>query len=293
MENNQKHAYLIMAHNQFDLLKILISDIDDERNDIFLHIDSKSVCDRKTFSKWVKRSKLFLINPISIDWGGFSQIECIIKLLEQATFLNYYSYYHFCVGVEFPLKSQDYIHKFFHNHNGYEFIGFDNDINHPYEHRVRYYHVFNGADRQKGYIGRLKHICRIAFVKIQTAVKYDRLRNDPNILKKGNACWSITDSLARYIVSKKEYIFNTYRHSFCGDEVFIHTLVYNSEFWEKVYNQEDEYASCMRLTQWNRDNNIYTFEDCDILLYTDRLFARKFEGDEGISIVKYIQEHRK
>jgi len=293
MENNQKHAYLIMAHNQFDLLKMLISDIDDERNDIFLHIDSKTICDREMFGNWVKKSKLFLVNPISIDWGGFSQIECIIKLLEQAILTNCYSYYHFCVGVEFPLKSQNYIHDFFHNHNGYEFIGFDNDIKQSYEYRVRCYHVANGSDRQKGKIGRVKHICRVAFVKLQTVVKYDRLKNDTNILKKGNACWSITDSLARYIVSQKEYIYTTYKHSFCGDEMFIHTLVYNSKFWEKVYNRYDEYDSCMRLSQWDRGNNIYTSGDCALLINTDRLFARKFEGAEGVSIEKYIQEHRK
>lgn len=36
-----KHAYLIMAHNQFHILEVLLNLIDDERNDIFLHIDKK------------------------------------------------------------------------------------------------------------------------------------------------------------------------------------------------------------------------------------------------------------
>lgn len=38
-----KHAYLIMVHNQFYVLEILLKLIDDERNDIFLHIDKKSI----------------------------------------------------------------------------------------------------------------------------------------------------------------------------------------------------------------------------------------------------------
>ena len=36
-----RHAYLIMAHNEWELLNTLLSLIDDPRNDIFLHIDKK------------------------------------------------------------------------------------------------------------------------------------------------------------------------------------------------------------------------------------------------------------
>ena len=37
-----KHAFLIMAHGSLPLLRVLLSMLDDERNDIFLHIDRKS-----------------------------------------------------------------------------------------------------------------------------------------------------------------------------------------------------------------------------------------------------------
>ena len=33
------NAYLILAHTDFELLKILITCLDDERNDIYLHLD--------------------------------------------------------------------------------------------------------------------------------------------------------------------------------------------------------------------------------------------------------------
>ena len=36
------HAYLIIAHEQFDLLESLLKCIDDARNDIYIHIDSRS-----------------------------------------------------------------------------------------------------------------------------------------------------------------------------------------------------------------------------------------------------------
>ena len=36
-----KHAYLILAHNEFEVLRKLISALDDPRNDIFIHFDEK------------------------------------------------------------------------------------------------------------------------------------------------------------------------------------------------------------------------------------------------------------
>ena len=45
-----KHAFLIMAHGSLPLLRVLLSMLDDERNDIFLHIDRKS--DMLELNRW-------------------------------------------------------------------------------------------------------------------------------------------------------------------------------------------------------------------------------------------------
>lgn len=37
-----KHAYMIMAHNQVELLNILVKRLDDQNNDIIIHLDLKS-----------------------------------------------------------------------------------------------------------------------------------------------------------------------------------------------------------------------------------------------------------
>jgi hypothetical protein len=36
-----KHAYLIIAHNEFKILSYLVKALDDERNDIYVHIDKR------------------------------------------------------------------------------------------------------------------------------------------------------------------------------------------------------------------------------------------------------------
>lgn len=46
---DDKHAYCIMAHANWKQLQMIIDDIDDERNDIYLHIDAKSLSD---YNNW-------------------------------------------------------------------------------------------------------------------------------------------------------------------------------------------------------------------------------------------------
>lgn len=37
----KKHTYLIMAHNEFEVLKELLLGLDDDRNHIYIHFDKK------------------------------------------------------------------------------------------------------------------------------------------------------------------------------------------------------------------------------------------------------------
>ena len=110
---NNKHAYLIMAHNEIELLKVLLSLLDYERNDIYLHIDAKAEgFEISELMECVKKSKLFIVEPrIDVKWGNFSQIECEYRLLERAT-PQKYMYYHMMSGVDLPLRTQGEIHQF-------------------------------------------------------------------------------------------------------------------------------------------------------------------------------------
>ena len=58
-----KHAYLILAHNNFNQLKKLINLLDDIDNDIFIHIDEKSNINLKQLELNTKFSNVkFIVN---------------------------------------------------------------------------------------------------------------------------------------------------------------------------------------------------------------------------------------
>lgn len=110
-----KHAFLIIAHNEYPVLEVLLSMLDDERNDIYLHIDKRATELFQQIKK-VKMQKagFYLIeNPIKVYWGDISQVQVEYLLFETALSHGPYAYYHLLSGTDLPIKSQDYIHAFF------------------------------------------------------------------------------------------------------------------------------------------------------------------------------------
>ena len=65
-----KHAYLIMAHNSPRILRVLLEMIDDERNDIFLHVDKKSNLLKENKFAMKKAGLHVLEKRINVKWGG-------------------------------------------------------------------------------------------------------------------------------------------------------------------------------------------------------------------------------
>ena len=81
----KKHAYLIIAHDKFDQLKTLIRMLDDPRNDIYLHIDSKAgVFDSSEFEALPQYAKIYFTERTSVIWGAYSQINSELVLLKAA-----------------------------------------------------------------------------------------------------------------------------------------------------------------------------------------------------------------
>ena len=113
-----KHAFLIMAHNNLEILQTLVSMLDDERNDIFLHIDLKSnMLANHPIS--TSKARLFVLeHRVDVRWGNLSQIRTEYALLEEALKHGSYEYYHILSGQDLPIKTQDEIHQFFHEHRG-------------------------------------------------------------------------------------------------------------------------------------------------------------------------------
>ena len=95
--------------------------------------------------------------------------------------------------------------------------------------------------------------------------------------------------MAQYILDNEEKIRKEYKYSFCADEIFVHTLVYHSEFYKKVYDVDDEYRSVQRLTTWEDPRNQFHLDDVENILKSGMLFARKFDDEDAVKILNTIK----
>lgn len=289
-----KHAFLILAHNQFEQLKILLKMIDDERNDIFLHIDSKAKdFNQEDIKKAITYSKIYFTERTSVTWGEFSQIRAEMILLETAVnnqSEDYcYSYFHLLSGVDLPIKTNDEIHKFFSDNNGKEFVHFSGeDQSNSDVSRIRYYHIFR-KKRNLFY----KILAQIA-LKIQKFVGVNRLKNSSLVVKKGTNWFSITNNFAEYVVSKRKDIEKTFSYSYCADELFLQTMLINSKFKDNLYmpNCNNDQLACARYIDWNRGNPyIFRLEDFNDIILSPAMFARKFSMDADKEIIYKIYDY--
>lgn len=287
-----KFAYLIMAHNRFDILKLLLQDLDDARNDIFLHIDRKAEkYDEQELRMCIHSANLIILKPTPVYWGDYSQIRCILNLLKVSTQYAHHDFYHLLAGVEFPIKSQEYIYHFFEANQAYEFVGF-NDDSKEYLERLKYFYFFRKYARYRNLWERFWGGIGYCLVPLQKFLGINRIKHCTTIFKKGYANWSISHPLACFLLQHEAEIRKRYRYTFCTDEVFIQTLVYQSDFYGKVYDPSDEYHSTMNLNTWEDPRNQYHMKDLPMLLKSDRLFAKKFDGDDAIELITKLKEQR-
>ncbi len=292
-----KHAYLIMAHHNFQQLYRLIGFLDSTDTDIYLHVDKKA----KDFNmnqamQICKHSTLRLITRRSLMWGGDCLTRCEIALLK-AALPGKYDYYHLLSGEDIPLRPLADIHAFFDSNCGKEFVSINweatNKPNSGIYNRIRLYSVFqNYVGRGTCGIKRFFWEVQLILKNLQTKIGIDRCKDLPFRLGKGSQWFSVTHSLAEYSVSYYESVLKrAFSYSYGTDELLIQTTMLNTlHFLEQQYE-----GGNMRLIDWNRSTDgcsphTFTIEDYDLLVNSDMLWARKVSERVDGRIIDMIYE---
>lgn len=283
-----KHAYLILAHNNFYTLKVLLKLLDNENNDIYIHIDKKTRnVPKEEILSVVQKSNLHWVTPIKTYWGHSSLVNAELKLIKTAILNGEYEYLHLISGVDLPLKKQSEIHKFFEDNKGKEFVGFSNFKNN-YEDRVKYYYWLQKYEKNSKITAKLQEI----LTKFQKILKVNRLKNSNINIQKGCQWVSITGDFAKYIIKQEKWIQKFFANTNCSDELLMQTILINSPFAKNIYNKNDEYKSCLREIDWERGSPyVWKKEDKDILLSSNNIFARKFDENVDKEIMKIIMNN--
>lgn len=278
---NDRHAYCIMAHNNWDQLQVLIDVLDDTTNDIYLHIDAKSL---DSYNRWGKVStrwsNLKCIKSHDVRWSDISQADVEVDLFREALLSGEsYARIHLISGVDLPLKPQRDIHTFFKNRKE-EFI----DVCEPpqYIKRIKYYHFFVRNRRKY----RLAEMTRKMLILLQLPF-INRLRHCPLKYAYGANWCSLTQKAVKEIVDKWPIYRPIFTHSTSCDELYKQMILSsNSSF---VFAKEGN-LRYVDFSQKKPSPKTLLISDYEKMMKSNCLFARKFDLKVDKAIVDKIKE---
>jgi hypothetical protein len=289
-----RHAFLIMAHKNFEQVSLLLQLLDDARFDIYLHIDKNvATFPRESLHKSVDKSNLTLLHDVGVVWGDPSQIRCEQALLDAAMSSGkQYSYLHLLSGQDLPLKSNDEICCFFEKHQGKQFVSInhsdvDGSLTPDELSRFHTYRFFAKRGRQRPWreIGDI-----LSHAQMLLGINRDRSCTIKH--GKGANWFSITGDFAQYVLDQWPLVENHFMsHTLCCDELFLQTVLLNSPFSSDRFIPEfnNNPRQTMRSIDWNRGAPYtYRLSDFDELMNSDCLFARKFDTTVDAQIVEKL-----
>ena len=255
MTEDKKIAYLILAHHQPELLNGLVSRLKIENAHFFVHIDKKS--DIAPFKKINYNANItFIRNRVNVRWGGFSQIQAILKLLNNASKDdNKFSRYTLLSGCDAPVYSAIDTYKVLSSTES-DFLHIDEIIDEHSHHlsRIKKYHYFDFPLRHS----KIRLIKSIAKKIIKTKQWYNGERAFYKNLTAyhGSQWWSLSRKTVEYIldyIKENQEIIDFYQHVGIPDENFFQTMVMNSPFRGNLIssiNPHNKYTKAIHYIDW-------------------------------------------
>lgn len=290
-----RHAYLITANTNWQLLELCLQTLDRAENAFFLLIDGKV---KTPLSELIKvklsESQLIEVPRIEINWGGYSQIQAELNLL-QAAIIGKYDYYHFLQGSDFPIKSPAKIDAFFRENKGNEFVQFSPNGYEFAKWKCCYYHILieNRFYRKSKILKAINH----GSVFVQK--KLNLTRKQPKLFH-GSALFSITHGCALYVLESQEKIKRMFSKTCAADEVFLQTIIMQSPFRNSIYHFEKQDGHARYIDWVHRDGNspkTLRLSDFQMLIELPEqyCFARKLtdaELDLALKIVGTFENNK-
>lgn len=281
-----RHAYLIIAHDRPEELQRLIRALDHPDNAIYVHVDAKSAMDVRPLTRVTEHSSVTLIDRKAIVWGGASIVDVELRLFETAYKNGNFRYYHLLSGVDYPVKSQRYIHDYFERHDGENFIQVEPELD-RFRMKFDQYHFL-----QEKFVGKKRNLWKyidFASCYVQRLFGVQRFRGRE--MKRAIQWVSITDEAVAELVRRKDEITNSYRWTYCCDEIFLISELIGTPLEKTIAGTTD-----LRYIEWEwvsaRDSSprVLTTADIGHLESPDILFARKFILPQSAELYQAVDD---
>ena len=278
-----KIAYIILAHKNPLQLARLVNRLSSEHSAFFIHIDKKvNIAGFESALLSCKANQIKLIHSENTRWGSIGMVKAMLNGIKDILKAEInFDYIIFLSGQCYPIKNVEYIHRFLESNKETTFVRYMKLPNKSLGkedgglYRVKNYHYQNFKNRNLNKI-------------INRCLKYSSVilptRHTPYYIKNhysGETWMSFPINIAEYIINfidiNKDYL-EFHKYSYCPDEMFIHTILLNSNDDKILSNLKNE---TLTYIDWSKPYPnrpaIMRCIDFNSLLKSDKLFARKFD----------------
>ena len=257
-----KHAYLILAHNEFEVLQRLLDALDDATNDIFIHIDAK-VSDLPALHLQNGRLNI-LSHRLKTYWGDISLIQAEYELMKAALASGPYQYYHIISGTHYPILGQKDIRERFDTYGTKSVLQKATIFPGEVEMKFGKYHWFITNQTK------FRNLLWRASLRIQNLFPK---RDTRHITEKASQWCSLCHDDVLALVKNEKQLQRLFRRTFCCDEFFVPSSLARLGI---------EFAWDNKLTYlvFEKANPIFLkLEHFDDIMKSGCVFARKFNRD--------------
>lgn len=279
-----KQAILITAYKNFKQLKDLIIQFDGGFN-IYIHIDKKSKIRKKELDEITNVSNVkYITQKYKVNWGGTNHLKACLLLSEKALFHNENIYFHLITGEDYPLKTNNYFKGKLSSNlkSKLNFLEFSDMPNKNWKNggvdRLKYYNFYD-LFNVKSSFGR-KWIRKT--LRIQNIFRIKRSMNFELQLYCGSTYWTLHRETLKYVIDFTNHnplFLRRFKFTFCAEEFYFQTVIMNSEYANKVINDN------LRYIDWETGRGGYPAfldeTDYKTIISSDKLFARKIDMNKN------------
>jgi hypothetical protein len=272
-------AHLILAHNNPLQLERLVKRLMYKNTDVYIHLDKKSnLADFKHLA--TLENVFFIVSRTAVVWANYSMVTATVNSFEEILSSGTeYTHVNLLSGMDYPLKSAAAIQEFLFEHADKTFMKFRHIFKEWEASRSRFT-MYSFGD----YNFPFKFTIQAVLNKLMPARKL------PGGLEPyGRSQWfTMTPVCIRYVLDylkghpeAKRF----FRMTWGVDELIFQTILLNSNLKDSIVNDHLRY---IRFDKGGSRPHTLTMADKQVLLDSDKFYARKFDPETDTEILDYL-----
>lgn len=300
-----KYGFLILAHNDVAHCRRLINSLGQVREFMFLvHIDAKANIEEFALSLRGLKNVYLLLDRVNVMWGGFSQVEAMLKLLTVGLAFPATQRFTYLSGADYPLRAASELLTHFEKNSDTSYVPCVH-VDKSSQKYDRFVNVnINGEVEFLNMRGRQSEMeiqLRKAF--ISNCYKEFK-RNSQSIMSQfipykemysGSQWVSLTRVHSEYLMQEISGLPNIgifFRYTVVPDESFIHTILMNSPYAAHNILRENMHEILWKESPTDKGAVVvtYTEQHLDFLKSSRKWFARKFSTQVSADLLERLDE---